>query len=83
MSYSRWGEDSYWYTFYGCDNRFHVGMHGSFSAEEIRNNLDAVLAHLAEEADATDEQIEELRGYALMFLKDYDSKKYRMETFSP
>ena len=78
MSYSRWGV-SHWFTYWvfpwdeernADTERFAVHSVASFSAKELRDDMEGCLAKVAA-IDPTG-PIEELRGYMVSFLADMD-----------
>jgi len=81
MSYSRWGS-SYWYTFWCAslkeetenrDNaRFEICGVISFTAKELRSDMDACLEKVSREHP--DGDIKELQGYMEEFLSDVDEE---------
>lgn len=88
MSYSRWGS-SYWYTFWcshdggAAEDRnnalFEVCGVGTFTAEQIREDIDSCVA-IAEEnckkctTKPSPEDMKELREYMLEFVSDIDEQ---------
>jgi len=80
MAYSRWG-NSDWYTFWhvytgsGVENKynsiFYICTVMSFTADEIRKNIDLCLVLVKEKEPKGD--IEELRIYMKRFLNDVDT----------
>lgn len=80
MSYSRWG-GSDWYTYWQVQDKatedrdtaiFTICAVTSFTAKELRDDMDACMEKVAAEDTAGD--IDELRGYAREFLADIDSE---------
>lgn len=91
MSYSR-HSSSTWYTFWAApegvqnrDNaRFEICPLTSFSAAELRSDIDACLSRVADlvrseqgtliNRPVTPDELQELRGYMLHFLQDVDDR---------
>ncbi len=80
MAYSRWTA-SRWYTYWLDQGRvpglefteemFIIGGLASFSFEALFNDMDGCLEKVRKvDPEATDEEIEELRGYMNQFLED-------------
>jgi hypothetical protein len=84
MSYSRWaGRGSgHWYTYWKSQDRsirenrnnavFDIFEVTAFTAKQLRDNMDDCLKKVKEIDPKGD--IEELRTYALKFLKDVDTR---------
>lgn len=84
MSYSRWAGigSGHWYTYWKVRERsvienrnsavFEICEVTSFTAKQLRDNMDECLQKVKEIDPKGD--VEELRGYALRFLKDVDSR---------
>jgi len=80
MAYSRWLQ-SRWYTYWLCQDNvpnlefyeevFVICSLISFTFEELFENMDACLDKVRRaDQEATNEEIEELRGYMNQFLED-------------
>ena len=83
MSYSRWGKDSHWYTYWHAsggfnrsDQLFDVCMVKIFSYEELKGDIEGCIAKIKEEdPSATNEEIVELMGYMKNFMADIENYK--------
>lgn len=87
MSYSRWS-NSRWYTFWKTQSEPTNHNNAQFCvcepeeetiflAAEIRKNVDACIARLKDSRpghDASQDELQELRGYMLEFLADIDAR---------
>ena len=80
MSYSRWGKDSHWYTYWHAgggfnrsDQMFDVCMVKVFNYEELKEDIEDCLAKVKEEdPSATNEEMMELMGYMKEFMADVE-----------
>ena len=85
MSYSRWGESTY-YTYYGVDDLFWVHPEGgdyifSLTAEEVKELLATPLGEHKIDAHAKNPwDAEDLRRYASLFLADYRTFEVEQST---
>jgi hypothetical protein len=83
MSYSRWGKNSHWYTYWhaGCgydrDNQYFdvCGVQG-FTYKNLKNDIEGCLAKVKEEdPSATKKELKELMGYMQEFIFDVEHSK--------
>lgn len=82
MSYSRWST-SMWYTYWrsqdkATENRdtaiFAICAEASFTAKQLRENMDECISSLENLDKVSEVEIEELRGYMETFLRQVDKK---------
>lgn len=81
MSYSRWSQDSIWYTYYACsysierdEQAFDICGVKCFFYKELKENLEDCLAQAKAECPyATEEDMKDLRGYIKNFMSDVES----------
>ncbi len=87
MSYSRWS-NSKWYTFWcvspegvetNRDNAlFEICGVKTFTAKNLRENLGKCMAEVMEVEPCEEEEIKELRGYAIDFLSAVDREHHKV-----
>lgn len=87
MSYSRWTKDCIWYTFWNSVQSgigkqkqvFEICSVASFSYKEITENIDKCLEKVRGIEDASEKELEELKGYMCCFINSVD-KNYKEKT---
>ena len=83
MSYSRWGKNSHWYTYWHAgggydrdDQYFDVCGVKVFTYGELKGDIEACLSVIKDiDPSATNEEIMELMGYMKEFMADVESSQ--------
>jgi hypothetical protein len=83
MSYSRWGSNSHWYTFWYASGRFdrddqmfEICAVKAFTYGELKKDINDCLKQVKKaDPEATEEELTELVGYIKEFIVDVESYK--------